>query len=202
MTIDEKGDVYISGNLEVAGIVNSQSLIVNREATVSGSLFANLIKPLPNKDLTIQLTSRQASGSGTISNQQLAINNQFGHEVASIDASGSARFNKLLIAGASEASPSGTGFSRLFETRVKSSATAGTATLPAGEILLIIENPQLTEKSLVYVTPTSDAQNQVLYVKSKSISNQQSAINDQSYFTVAINKSINKPVTFNWWVIN
>jgi len=191
MTIDGSGDVYISGDLYIAGKTTTKDLEVEQTATISG-LFADLLGPI-DRDLTIQL-DQSASPSG-----KLRFADALGNEVASIDASGSAKFNKLIIANAKEATPSGGGFGELLETQVSSSATAGEAILPANELELVIENNQLTEESLVYITPTSDTQNKVLYVKSKFVDDDPE-ITD--YFVVAVNQPVGLPVKFNWWIIN
>ena len=194
MTIDESGDVQISGSLYVAGKTDTNDLKVQNTATVSGSLFANLIKPL-DKNLTVELTST-ATGSGIPDSKFQILNS--GHEVASIDASGSARFKKLLIASA-EATPSANTFGQIVEPQITTNATAGQAVLPAGAEQITIKNQHLTPESLVYITPQSDTQNEVLYVKKKVPSSQSPAA---SYFTVAINKPISKDILFNWWLIN
>ena len=191
-TIDETGDIHISGNVYVAGTVSTEGLEA-RSATVSGSLFANLIKPLPGNDLAIQLSST-ASDSGTL-NTKYKILNTTGDEVASIDASGSATFNKITIANAAQTSASGTGFGQIIDPQFITNATAGKAVLPANTTQLIINNKNITEDSLIYITPTSNTANKVLYVKSKKDCL-------DGYFTVAVDTAINQEIEFNWWIIN
>jgi len=70
-------------------------------------------------------------------------------------------------------------------------ATAGTAILSAGETQIIILNTHITPTTLVYLTPLSDTNNQVLYVLSKT----------NTEFTVAINQSISTNIEFNYWLI-
>jgi len=196
MTIDGSGDIYISGDLYIAGKTTTKDLEVEQNATISGGLFANLLYPI-EKDLTLVLDGQQPATDSA--QGRFLIANQLGDEVASIDASGSAKFNKLLIANAGQVEPSGGGFGQLLETQVSSSATAGEATLPVNELELVIENNQLTEDSLVYITPTSDTLNRVLYVKSKFVDDDPET---PDYFVVAVNQAVGLPIKFNWWIIN
>ncbi|PIP52292.1 hypothetical protein COX09_02405 [Candidatus Beckwithbacteria bacterium CG23_combo_of_CG06-09_8_20_14_all_47_9] len=75
---------------------------------------------------------------------------------------------------------------------IATNATAGKATLPAGLTEYTIYTPHVNANSLVYVTPTGDPQNQVLYVKSKQ---------ENEWFTVAINQALAVDLEFNWWII-
>ena len=106
---------------------------------------------------------------------------------------------------------------------LQTNATAGEATLPAGETELIIFNDKLTDQSLVYLTPTADTKNKILYVKEKvGNTNQEHELNELDtkltnenelnerntngtnggYFVVGLNEALNWPVKFNWWIIN
>lgn len=179
--IDESGDIHIQGDVYIAGKVQTECL-ETKEATVSGSLFANLIKPIDGS-LSIQLNSSPSS--------KFSVLGSSGQEVASIDASGSATFRKLNIATA-EATSSGTGFGQIAEPEITTNATAGKTILPAFETEITIKSPFVTDKSLIYITPETDTQNQVLYVKTKT----------GGQFSVAINKPLEYEVKFNWWIIN
>ena len=74
---------------------------------------------------------------------------------------------------------------------IKTNATAGTATITAELSELTIENSKIETSSLVYVTPTSTTNNNVLYVKSK----------EAGKFVVGFNQALDIDVTFNWWII-
>ena len=74
---------------------------------------------------------------------------------------------------------------------IQTNATAGKAIIPAGLNQITITNPNVTNYTLVYVTPTSSTQNNVLYVKAK----------DNGYFVVGFNQALDADVSFNWWVI-
>jgi len=168
-SIDTQGNVLILGNLYVAGRIDSSGLTL--------------------KPSTINNSEQDASSSASL----LSLRNENGDEVAGINASGSAQFNsvttgQIVIAGAQEASRSATMDNGVITTN----ATAGSATIPAGYDEIIINNPNVTNYTLVYITPTSSTQNNVLYVKSK----------DEGVFTVGFNQAISTKVDFNWWVIS
>jgi hypothetical protein len=122
----------------------------------------------------------------------LSLQNSTGQRVASVDASGSAQFNslstsQLVIAGADNATQSA-----MVNGIITTNATAGTAVLPAGKTEITIKNPKVTNYTLVYITPTSNTQNNVLYVKSKT----------DGQFVVGFAFPIDVDTTFNWWVIS
>jgi len=77
-------------------------------------------------------------------------------------------------------------------------ATAGEAILPAGETEIIIKSPFVTEKSLIYLTPTSETQNKVLYVKAKKATEG----SEPGWFKVGLDHRVNTDIKFNWWIIN
>ncbi len=182
MTLESNGTVTINGDLAVSGALTTNSLTTNHlnvaDATVSGSL------------------SFRPSG--------------FSQIMASIDASGSAKFQDVtaktgafdqLIIAQGESTPSA-GF---LSSTLKTNATVGVATLPKTQTELKIENSKIENSSLVYITPTSQTQNQVLYVKSKKSCPSVTSVTSLTcspYFIVALDKPINTDVTFNWWIIN
>jgi hypothetical protein len=84
----------------------------------------------------------------------------------------------------------------------QTSATAGTATIPAGSRDIIIENPKVTDNTLVYVTPLTSTQNNVLYVKTKESCSQSSSYTCKPYFVVGFDKALTSLVEFNWWIID
>ena len=129
-----------------------------------------------------------------------------GKTVASIDASGSATFTKLNIAASASQSAE-----IITPTEIKTNATAGEAVLPAFETEMTIKSPFVTEKTLIYVTPISDTQNKVIFVKAKKATESTSQEGDSAptsevkepgWFKVAIDTPIDKEIKFNWWIIN
>jgi len=127
-------------------------------------------------------TLEEPSGFG-----QLLVKGENDQTVASIDASGSATFAKVNIASAYDEAETATD-----SAQVATNASAGQGLLAAGELEVQIITEQLTENSLVYITPVSDTENRVLYVKEKN----------EAYFTVALNEALENTVEFNWWIIN
>jgi hypothetical protein len=157
-----------------------------------------MLKPLPNKNLNIEL-STTATDSGELINSKLAVKNTLGEDVASIDASGSATFNKINIASA-QSSAANDGFGQIVDPEISTNATAGQAIIKAGTTELKISNRNVTPDSLIYITPSSDTQNKVIYVKNKAGTLPDS--DKIGYFTAAIDQTVNQDISFNWWIIN
>lgn len=76
---------------------------------------------------------------------------------------------------------------------IRTTGSAGTATLLAGSSEIVIFNPNITDHTLIYITPTSPTQNRTLFVADKK---------PDSYFKVAIDSPIPYDIKFNWWIIN
>ena len=103
--------------------------------------------------------------------------------------------SQLIIAADNSTSEVGTSFTSEVSTTsasIATNATAGKATLPAGLTEYTIYTPRVDATSLIYVTPTGDSQNQVLYVKAKK---------ENEFFKVAINQPLPFDLDFNWWII-
>ncbi|KUK78969.1 MAG: hypothetical protein XD95_0684, partial [Microgenomates bacterium 39_7] len=167
----------------------------------NGSGFGKLLVKGINEETVVQIdASGSAQFAGTVRADSLAIskpeNNQENIVIAA-----SENFDQINI----------------WAPGITSNASAGQAALPVGQTDLIIYNDRLTNESMVYLTPTSDTQNQVLYVKAKVAQNdaekesQKNAeidsgsefgMTSQNYFVVGINQPINEEVKFNWWIIN
>ncbi len=160
--IDTNGNVIIAGNLAVAGNITSSTLNVTENNSEDMNNNANLLS-LVNKE---------------------------GLEVAGITATGAAQFtqigtSKLIIADSGEI------VGQLVDADIQTNAIAGTSTLPANKLELRIANPNVNANTLVYITPTSSTDNNVLYVKAKGA----------GYFVVGFNNEVTKDVEFNWWLI-
>ena len=190
------GTVEINGDLKVNGTLYAQKAQINQLSIGSEPIYEEA----------------SSSGKSTLGNL-LAVYNEQGEKVASIDASGSANFNDLTtqvitIATSSEASQSATP-SGLLQNQVTSNATAGQATLVSPNTELTITSPYLDANSLVYLTPTSNTFGQVLYVKSKHTCPAKNPTsntydlpsNCHPSFTVAIDSPVSENITFNWWII-
>jgi hypothetical protein len=75
---------------------------------------------------------------------------------------------------------------------IENNATAGHSTLPANTPNITIKNDKVNDNSLIYLSPSSPTDNNVLYVKEKG----------DGYFSVGFIDSIDKEVDFDWWVID
>lgn len=149
---------------------------------------------------------------GEISAQALAIKNAVGETVASIDASGSAKFNhvvarKLSIENvATQAAIIGDSGKRDIYNNpipgiVTNAEAAGNATLLRDTQELIIYNDSVTTQSLIYLTPTTNSTIKPLTVSQKYSCDL--ADNDcRPYFTVRTEELLHPDYSFNWLIIN
>jgi len=190
LTIEDDGRVTINGNLAVKGSITAQEYRGEK-----GNLAFNL-EAQPSKSKTEANNSNEKSGFG-----KLLVKGIEGKPVVTIDAegnitaSGRATFAKINIATSSAeliVASSSLGSLATTSAQLKTNATAGEGVIPAGKTEVVILSQQLTPTSLVYITPTTDTENQVLFVKEKS----------SSHFTVAIRQALEHEIKFNWWIIN
>ncbi len=128
--------------------------------------------------------------AGQVQGGSLSVNDG-NDEVASIDASGLGQFSSIatkdiLIAGAESATTSGT-----ISGDIQTNSTVGKGIIPTGSDQITITNPKVTDYTLIYVTPTSSTENQVLYVKNKSVGS----------FSVGFTNPIGVDANFNWWIV-
>ena len=210
----EGGDLTF--NLDNTGLNGIEDKVSTQEET---GLDNTGLNGMEDKVGTQEETGLNNAGFGKLLVK--GINNEM---VASIDASGSAEFKKvstdlLEINTNKEASQSGEviiAAAENFENigilapGLQTNATAGEATLPAGEKEIIIYNDKLTDQSLVYLTPTADTEDKILYVKEKvGNTNQEHESNELDtnetnggYFVVGLNEELGWDVRFNWWIIN
>ncbi|MFH1601456.1 MAG: hypothetical protein ABIB61_00685, partial [Candidatus Shapirobacteria bacterium] len=184
----------------LAGILiieDTGQVIVNGSLTVNGRLAASQFSG-NDGDFVVSLGEKEESRFAA-----LLVKDQNNETVASIDASGSATFAKVNVKSpelATESDQLATASAQLV-----SNASAGAGTLEAGQARVIIYTTQLTPESLVYITPTSDTQNQVLYVSQKYAPIEESEENEEitdPYFVVSLNEALENEVEFNWWLIN
>ncbi|MBU2592372.1 hypothetical protein KKD61_02850, partial [Patescibacteria group bacterium] len=211
MIIEDNGSVAINGNLTVNG-----KIIAQEYQGEGGNFAVNLASP------TSAATSEESEPTSEESAStfgKMMIKGFDGKTVASIDATGSARFTgdltasgnatfaKVNIATASaETIIAGSNFGEMAAdfAKIRTNATAGEGIIPAGKTEVIIYTEKLTQGSLVYITPASDTENKVLFVKEKVIvpSSGQPDQLDSNYFAVAIKGALTKEIKFNWWIIN
>ncbi|MEK7470867.1 MAG: hypothetical protein AAB622_02625, partial [Patescibacteria group bacterium] len=175
VTIDTLGNVIIAGNLAVGGSLDVAGRINSSGLTLKDTF----------KGQALQATNATASAS------LLSLQDADGKQVSWVDASGSAKFNDLTAGGLVIAGPDATVSGTIINGVITTSSTIGKAVLPAGTSEITIKNPKVTDYTMVYVTPTSSTQNNVLYVKSKQ----------NGQFVVGFTNPINAEAEFNWWIV-
>lgn len=175
VVIDEQGNAVFEGDI-----------------TIKGRLALSEIEPLPEQDIVVNLVNQVDQVNQESKFGNLLVKGVDDEIVASIEASGTATFKKLAIAKAEEK------VTQISETEIETNATAGQATLPANEAEITIKSQFVKENTLIYVTPISDTQNKVLFVKAKKATAEQ----EPGWFKVAIDSPIGQDIEFNWWIIN
>jgi hypothetical protein len=168
--IDTDGNLKVGGNAEFA-----------KDVKVGGTLSANIISPLPGNDLTLGNGNSNLEVKGASNSAALSVNS-LGDLIAS-GAATIAKLNLSLIQPAFAVSPS----------EVIATGSAGTAQITAHQTEVTIDNPLVTDKSLIYITPTSNTNNQVLYLLRQ--------VPGQS-FTVGLQNPSVSPIPFNWIIVN
>ena len=118
--------------------------------------------------------------------------NPDGNSLASISASGSANFKDLTVDGLIIGSQGdATTSAQVQSGDITTNATVGRGIIPSGASEITINNLKINNYTLVYVTPTSETQNYVLYIKSK----------EAGKFTVGFSNPLSVDVNFNWWIV-
>jgi len=166
--IQPTGDklVYISDDLMI--LYPDGKIVINGDLLINGKIIAE------------GLDTKTATVSGTLAVGSSKI------------ASESANFNQLTTSGliiASGKNPQAT-----ISAQTNSNATIGTATIAANTNQISIINNKITPTTLIYITPTSDTDGRVLFVKSKT---------EGVGFTVGITGNANNSplTTFNYWLV-
>jgi hypothetical protein len=187
LVIDASGSVAINGDLTVSGRILADSAELN----------------------SLSLGTPNASSSSELG-RLLSVYNEAGEAVATIDASGSANLASLttnMITIASAPTATGSALAELLGT-ARSNSTAGESTLISPNTELTIESPYVTANSLVYLTPTGNTENKVVFVKSKNTCDPN--LTPDTYnlqpsctpsFTVGIDLPASSDISFNWWII-
>ena len=158
------------GNIQIAG-----------DVTIGGTLSA--------KSLRLDADSENLTNFGKL----LSVTNSLGDEVASVSATGSAEFkgvttDRLTI----KDDPNATSSAILSDMIYHSEASAGIAKVPSRSSVVTIKNPNVKSNSLVFVTPTSPTQNNVLYIKEQK----------DGEIVVGFDLPTVTDVTFNWWIVD
>ena len=190
--MDTDGNMKIAGNLNVIGEIDAVHGVFSGTLTTP-ALAVGMISPLPGSDLTIRLTEDTASRSG-----KLRLTDSKGKEVLSItskgdiSASGTATFAKLNFSLVGEAQASSL-------TEATASGSAGFATLRSGQPELTIKNPNVTTKSLIYITPFGNTNNKVLYLLRQT---PQTSDEDGSFTVGLSGTTAPQNIQFNWLIVN
>ena len=168
------GEVYIDpqGNLTVAG--NARFA---KDVEVAGKLSANIIAPLPGKDLVVDL----ASGSG-----QLNIE-------GNVSSSGSATFGKLNLGLVSPALA-------ISDTELIATGSAGTAFINPYKTEVTIINSLVTENSLIYITPVGPTAGSSMYLLRQTGNDPANGI--EGSFTVGLSQPGIQNTKFNYLIVN
>lgn len=189
------GKVHIDtdGNLSVGG-----SATFAKDVTIKGALAANFISPLPDNDLQLLLPDKKIGGDSEFhvkngaKNTVLSINSH-----GDVSSSGSAQFAGDLVASGSALIAKLNVFAQPAYAQsngeLQASSSAGTAWLPAYKREVTIRSPFVSGDSLIYITPSTNTGNQVLYLLRQT---------ESGTFTVGVNQPIATPVEFNWFVVN
>ena len=168
--------------------------------TIKGVLATNIISPVPGSNLTIRLGTdvsdptkdgifeiQNASGSGVLAVDQkgnlTASGSGFFKEVAS---------NLFNIVRGAQADTS--------VTETTASASAGTAVIKRYYTERTIFSPYVSEKSLIYVTATSDTQGQTPYIARQTA--EDPGTGTKGSFTIQIPTTVSQDIKINWWIVN
>lgn len=187
MTLDTDGKLYVGSDARFA-----------KNVTVEGGLFAQILSPIPGNNLDIYLPSNNGSGSAEFRVVNDSKTPVFGVNTSGdVYSSGSANFAGNLVASGSAFLSKLNIFSQdayaVSDTELEASSSAGTAVLKAYKSEITIKNPHVSGKSLIYITPSTNTGNKVLYLLRQSV---------DGSFTVGISEPTNTDVQFNWIVVN
>jgi len=175
------GPLYLNSlGLGPVDILNGKVVIdIDGNVQIAGGISASR--------LTLKDTEPGIETHGSGFGKLLTLINKEGQEVASIDTEGIAHLAGLAIASDYSATQS----AALAE--IRTNTTSGLGILPAGQTEFTIFNPKVGNDTLVYITPVSETENKVLYVKAKK---------EGEFFKVGIDTPIDQDIRFNWWIIN
>ncbi len=187
VAIDTNGNLAVGGDAAFA-----------KNVTIKGGLFANIISPLADHDLDIFLSNKNGTQSA-----QFRVINDAKTPVLTVNgdgdvySSGSANFVGNLVASGSAFLSKLNIFSQeaqaVSENDLVASSSAGTAVLRAYKREVTIHSPYVSGDSLIYITPSTDTGNQVLYLLRQS---------ENGSFTVGVSQSLRQDIQFNWFVVN
>ena len=198
VTIEANGNMHVNGDLYLSGSLYAQAVttqdLTAQTATVSGSLFASLIRP-GEGDLTLDLTSVipsevEGSSEASASAKKFNVANH-GNVVASIDASGSASFANVTTGKLNLPAQPDSGEANPEELSAIAKSV-GTAMINTHETFVTVQAPAVTEDSLIFVTPTTTTTTPI------AVTNKTAG----ESFTVSTSTPTSQNIRFNWWIVN
>jgi hypothetical protein len=175
--IDTDGNIKAGGDADFA-----------KNITVHGNLATNIISPLPGNDLNLNTGNSSLKVTNASSAAVLSVNS-----LGDLIASGAGTFSKLnlgLIQPAFAVSP----------TEVIATGSAGVVTLKANQTNVTVQNPMVTEHSLIYITPAGETAGQNLFLQQQVPNNPLSGT--QGSFTVGTGTTLTTDIKFNFLIIN
>ncbi len=190
LILEENGTATING-----------SFTIENDATVKGTLFADLLKPTNfGNPLQVQVAGI-SDEDGEVRKSRFEIIDELGAPVATISAQGKAEFAGGLSVGSENL---GTANLDTLDSDnrpiLESQKTSGKAAIPSGTKEIKIKSSKVNKDSLIYVTPVGSTQNKVLYVKSQQEENPSE--DKQGEFIVGFDEALDTEVQLNWWIVN
>ncbi|MCA9368918.1 tail fiber domain-containing protein, partial [Candidatus Woesebacteria bacterium] len=189
IVLEENGTATVNGDF-----------VIEQDATVKGTLFANLLQPTDlGNPLQVQVAG--ISDTNEVKKSRFEIIDELGTPVATISAEGKAAFAGGVSIGSENLGVADV--NNLDEANrplLQSNKTSGKAIIPSGSAEITIRSSKIGPESLIYVTPVGSTNNQVLYVKSQQEENPSE--NKQGEFVVGFDEALNQEVHLNWWIVN
>ncbi|MFZ2992976.1 MAG: hypothetical protein WA061_04610, partial [Microgenomates group bacterium] len=213
ITVTDTANIYkahIADSLVVGSLFVQKNSILALESNLTISSLSTIT--LFDGSVVIAKNGNITS-KGEVSATSLAIKNTNGETVASIDASGSARFSEVIAKkftldsiATQGAIIADSGIMNETNTPIPAIKTntevAGTGTVPQDTKEVIIYNDNVTADSLIYLTPTSNNIQGQLSVSKKVTCPKDSITPCSPYFIISSSLLIHAETPFNWLIIN
>lgn len=158
------------------------------------------------------ITAKGTLTAAAVKTKKLSITDPTDQEVASIDASGGARFTSLSLASQSTATPSAIIASQknfedngiLMPAIETKSDSAGVGLIPQEEPEVAIYNDKLTPNTLIFLTPIKQATTAAALSVAKKVTCESAvdATSCKPYFTVSAGTNTHSDIYFNWFILN
>jgi site-specific recombinase XerD len=188
---------FLAGALRIEAdgrLTVSEDAEFKKNLAVKGKLYSNVLSPLPDSDLNVELSSKGGKDSAFV------IKNSSGSAAFTVSsrgdlsASGSATVSKINFNLVEQAYA-------LDLNTATASTSAGTAVLKANTYELTILNPLVTNNSLIYITPANNTNNNVMFLMRQNPENPQTEGTEGS-FTIGVSQALSKDSLFNWLIVN